>query len=236
MPCTAIRMPLSKSPSLRALLVEPHQVGEVGGADRAADRPASASRRRMSVAHGALFGRRAVGRQVKIARRLGVSETPVTFIGPAIARSWMCGADGDAEAGADAHVDQRVVDRRHQVVDRPDEARHERRRDALRAGLDVDRRRVDASAPSRRRRSCLACTSSTATRSPLTEISSSSLLPAMAMPVLPNSSPLIGAHQHRLEDVVAVGREVVHDGDAAARAERRALDVAHLRSRSASTR
>ena len=32
-----------------------------------------------------------VGRQVKTARRLSVSEMPVTFCGPAIARSFRCG-------------------------------------------------------------------------------------------------------------------------------------------------
>src|SRR2546422_5388195 len=37
-------------------------------------------------------------------------------------------------------------------------------------------------------------------------------------------------HRH-LDDVVAVGREDVHDGDAAARAHRCAVDVARLRDR-----
>ena len=190
MPCTAMRMPFSKSPSLPALVVELHQVGHVGGADRAAERLRGQPAHGVGGAAAFLVGGRRPAARTRL-RRLGVSEMPVTFIGPAITRSWMCGADGDAEAGADAHVDQGVVDRHHQVVDRADEARHERRGDALRAGLDVDRRACRSRSPARRRRSCSASTSSTAARSPLIEISSSSLLPAMAMPVLPNSSPLI---------------------------------------------
>ena len=34
---------------------------------------------------------RAAGRHVKILRRLGVSDTPVTFDGPAITSAFMCG-------------------------------------------------------------------------------------------------------------------------------------------------
>ncbi len=50
-----------------------------------------ASRRTVSVAQPRSSSA-AVGRQAKTRRRLGVSEMPVTFIGPAITRSWMCGA------------------------------------------------------------------------------------------------------------------------------------------------
>ena len=67
--------------------------------------------------------------------------------------------------------------------------------------------------------------SSSAARSPLIEISSCSL----RLATLPNSSPDRRAVQHDAERVLAVGRERVHDRDAAARAPRRAFDVVHLR-------
>ena len=54
-----------------------------------------------------------------------------------------------------------------------------------------------------------------------------------AASVLPNSTPSGSPCSIMLEDVVAVGREGVHDRDAAARAERRALDVRASATRSA---
>ena len=66
--------------------------------------------------------------------------------------------------------------------------------------------------------------SSTATRSPSIDTSSSS-----PRTVLPNSWPVGIECNCMRNDVLAVGREGVHHRDAAARAERRALDVAHLR-------
>ena len=97
----------------------------------------------MSVGAAALLARAAVGRQVKIVRRLGVSDTPVTLHRPGDRQVLQVRRHRHAVAGADARVDQRVIDRREQVVDRPDRPRHERRGDALRTGLDRDRRRLE---------------------------------------------------------------------------------------------
>ena len=80
-----------------------------------------------------------VGRQREDALRLGVSETPVTLNGPPTANSRRCGSVVMPKPDADLRVGQRVIDRRQQVVGHRVEALHERRRQAMRAGLDVNR-------------------------------------------------------------------------------------------------
>ena len=89
--CSAVRMPLSKSCSLRARLVEPHQALDVVAAHRAAERLASRAARTICSAHGASSAG-VVGRQMKTRRRLTVSDTPVTLCGPVTANSRRCGS------------------------------------------------------------------------------------------------------------------------------------------------
>ena len=165
----------------------------------------------------------AVGRHVKILRRLGVSDTPVTRCGPTIARSFRCGSVVMPNDDADLRVGQRVIDRRDQVVDRAFEPLEERGGHALRPGADVDRRRLRATC--RRTSSVMrGLTSSSAARSPSIETSICS--PCVGPP---KRKPHGVAVQLHPEGVVAVGREGVHDRDAAAGAERRAVDARHLR-------
>ncbi len=132
----------------------------------------------------------AVGRHPKTRLRLGVSEMPVTFIGPAMTRSWMCGAEVMPKP-VPMRMSMRVwsigiIRSSTGPTKRGTNAAETRCGPALTwmAGVSMTKPFSLASL-------MLATTSSRATRSPLTEISSSSLLPAMAMPVLPNSSPLM---------------------------------------------
>ncbi len=127
---------------LAALAVEPHRVLQVRGRRRAAER-ALGERLRDRQRASSLPRSAEVGRHENTRCRLGVSETPVTRSGPWIVTSWMCGSAVIAEAGADARVDQRAVDRDHQVVHRAREVPREDHRDPLRAGLDVNRRALD---------------------------------------------------------------------------------------------
>ena len=78
-----------------------------------------------------------VGRHVKIRRRLGVSDTPVTADGPMMRHVAHVRQRGDAVADVD--VGQRVLERRDQIVDRAVNPLNERHRDALRARADVNR-------------------------------------------------------------------------------------------------
>ena len=125
---------------------------------------------------------------------------------------------GDAEGDADLRVGQRVIDRRDQIDDRAFEPLDERGGDALRAGLDVHRRRLERQARGRLRHARVDVEN------------------RLALAVDRNLDLLAGvgpAEQHAarvgveldLEDVVAVGREGVRTDEAAARAERRALDA-----------
>ena len=82
----------------------------------------------MSVAHARSW-LADVGRQVKIRCRLGVSDTPVTVRRPGNRQFLQVRRHRHAVAGADARVDQGLLDRREQIVDRADRSRHERGRD-----------------------------------------------------------------------------------------------------------
>ena len=130
--------------------------------------------------------------------------------------------DRDADGAADLRVGQRVLDRRQQIVDRSVEAREEGRRDALRSGFHRDRRRLNVH-PVRiglahPRVDVEQCGARAVDRH-------LDLLPSRRAAVELSGRDRV---QHHPEDVLAVGRERVHDGDAAARAERRALDVMEL--------
>ena len=129
---------------------------------------------------------------------------------------------GDAGRGADLGVRHGVIDRRDQVVDQTLEALDERRGDAMRAGLDVQRRRLDRQAGllfahlrvDRQQ------------REPRAVDRHFDLLARTRR--AEQEAERLGEEVHA-EDVVAVGDEGVIDRDAAARAGRRALDAIHLR-------
>ena len=53
---------------------------------------------------------------------------------------------GDAETGANARVDQDLIDRRHQIIHRSDGMRNKRRGDSLRARPDMDGNGLDGEA------------------------------------------------------------------------------------------
>ena len=183
-----MRMPLSKSPSFRPCaknVMRSVRSAALTGARNAC----VASRVTVLVAHGRSSSA-AVGRHANTRLRLGVSEMPVTFIGPATTRSWMCGMDVMPKP-----VPMRMSTRVWSIgiirsstgpTKRGTKAAATRWGPALiwMAGVSMTNPFSPASL-------MLASTSSTATRSPFTEISSSSLLPDVAMPVLPKSSPLI---------------------------------------------
>ena len=166
----------------------------------------------------------AVGRQVKILRRLSVVDTPVTRVGPTMAMSFRCGSVVTPNDDANLRVGQRVIDRRDQVVDRAFEALQERGGHAMGAGADVDRRRLERH-PARHvghlrvdveQRHALA-------------VDRHFHLLAGARPAEQEAAGV--AVQLEPQAVVAVGRERVHDRVAAAGAERRAVDAIHLRRR-----
>ena len=130
---------------------------------------------------------------------------------------------GGAEHLADVGVGQRVLDRHDQVVGRAVEALHERRRHAMLAGLDVDLRRLHRQAVGIL---LVHARVDVHQRDALAVDRDFDLLAAIrAAEQVAGRSHV----QHDLEHVVAVGREHVQHRHAAARAERRAFDVAHLR-------
>ncbi len=129
----------------------------------------------------------------------------------------------DAEARSDLRVGQAVIDRRQQVVGHRVEALHERRRQAMRAGLHVNPRRDDVHAVR---------IGFAHARVDLEHRGALAVDRHFEQLALDRAAKqLAGRNRVQLhaEAVFAVGRERVLDRDAAARAERRALDVVHLR-------
>ncbi len=128
---------------------------------------------------------------------------------------------GDAGHVGVADIDQALLGRLHDVVDRAVGLLDECRRDALRAGLDLDLGGAQVGRELEPRR----------------DVEQRRLLAVDRDLDLLRTLQLVLSVEHRqarvveahTEDVFAVHREVVHDRDAAARAERRALDVAQLR-------
>ena len=130
-----------------------------------------------------------------------------------------------AEHLADVGIGERVLNRHDQVVGRSFKALHERHRQAMLAGLDVDLRRLHGHAV---RVLLVHARVDVHQRHPLAVDRDLDLLTAI------RSAEQVagGAHvQHDLEPVVAVGRKHMQGRQPAAGAERRALDVAHLRRR-----
>ena len=163
-----------------------------------------------------------VGRQVKTARRLSVSEMPVTLLRPGDRQVLQVRHRGDAVGDADLGVGQRVVDRRDQIVDRALELLQERRGHAVRAGRHVNRRRLQHQAG----RALVHLRVDRQQRPPLAVDRHLDLLVGRRRA----EQEAVGvAVQVDAEDVVAVGREGVHHRDAAAGAERRAVDALQLR-------
>ena len=77
---------------------------------------------------------------MKIRRRLGVSETPVTVDGPMMRSSRMCGSSViPCPIDTSASVFSSGITRSSGIASK---LADERRRDALRPGLDVNRRRL----------------------------------------------------------------------------------------------
>ena len=113
---------------LAPLLIELHQQLEIARRSSARGTPASQPLDDRDARTAPRRPRR-VGWQVKILRRLGVSDTPVTASGPMIVKSRRCGSAVMPKPVADRRVGQRVIDRREQIVDRPFEPLDERRGD-----------------------------------------------------------------------------------------------------------
>ena len=186
-----------------------------------------ASRRTVSVAQPRSSSA-VVGRQPNTLRRLGVSEMPVTFIGPAMTRSWMCGAEvmpkpvpmrmstrvwsigiirsstGPTKRGTNAAATRcgpalTWIERGVDLEAALEGVAHARLHLEHRGALAVDRDLQQLVAPGH---------------------GDAGVAEQLAAD---------RALEQAGELVVAVGGEVVDHGDAAARAERRALDVAHLR-------
>ncbi len=131
---------------------------------------------------------------------------------------------GDAERDADLGVGHRVIDRRDQIVDQAFVALDERGRDAVRAGLDVERRRLDGEAG-------LLFAEARVDRQQREPRAVERHFDLFAgTRVAEQVAERLGEEVHA-EHVVAVGRERVVNGDAAAGAGRRAVDAFHLRRR-----
>ncbi len=130
----------------------------------------------------------------------------------------------DADSDADLGIGHRVIDRRHQVVHRPFEPPQERRRHALRASLHIDRLGLE-----RQARGGLV--------HPRVDVEEGGALAVDGDLDLLTPGGVAEQHAEGLgeeihaEGVVAIGRERVHDRDAAAGAERRAVDAGQLRGR-----
>ena len=160
-------------------------------------------------------------------RRLTVSDTPVTADGPRIVMSRMCGSAVTPKLMlTSASVFSSGTSRSSTG---PSKRWMNAAEIALRARGDVNRRRLDLEAVLR-----------IGLAHPHVEVEQRG-----ALAVDRHLDLFLDVHrrhrgaavdaaerlvvQRHLDDVVAVGREGVHDGDAAARAHRRAVDVAHLR-------
>ena len=210
---------------LAALLVELHRVLQVGRGRRAAER----LRRQLLDDLGRarfFFGLRgrAAREDLQAARRVRHAGDVERALHDEVAQ-----VRQHRHAVGDADVGQRVLERHQQIVNRAIELLDERGGDALRAGLDVNRRRHQLEAVLR-----------IGLAHARVEIEQRDALAVDRD--LDLFLEVVGGHrvaageaaerlvvQRRLEHVVAVGRERVHDRHAAARAHRRAVDAAHLR-------
>ena len=210
---------------LASLLVELHRVLEVGRGRRAAER----LRRQLLDDLGRarfFFGLRGrpAREDLQAARRVRHAGDVERALDDEVAQ-----VRQHRHAPRDADVGQRVLERHQQVVDRAIELLHERGGDALRAGLDVDRRRHQLEAVLR-----------IGLAHARVEIDQRDALAVdreldLFLEVVRGHRIAAGEAaerlvvQRRLQHVMAVGRERVHDRRAAARAHRRAVDAAHLR-------
>ena len=212
---------------LASLVVELHRVLEVGGGRRAAKRLRRQPLHDLGRARFLFSLRgRAAREDLQAARRVrhaGDIERPL--------HDEVAQVRQHGDAPRDADVGQRVLERHQQVVDRAVELLHERGGDALRAGLDVHGRRHQLEAVLR-----------IGLAHPRVEIDQRDALAVDGE--LDLLFEVVGRHrvaagqaaerlvmQRRLQHVMAVGRERMHDRRAAARAHRRAIDAAHLRRR-----
>ncbi len=129
---------------------------------------------------------------------------------------------GDAVGDADLRIRERVIDRRDQIVDRSLEALDEGRGDPLRSGGDVDRRRLQEQAGGDLRHVRIDVEQRLA-------LAVDRHVDLLAGSRAAEQEAVGVAVQLDAQDVVAVGGEGVGDRNAAARAERRAVDAAQLR-------
>ena len=100
-------MPARSRRRLRALVVERHQRFQIVRLAAAGDTPRRRGRVTIFSAHGRASSGD-VGRQVKIRRRLGVSDTPVGLNGPVTTKSRRCGSVREAVLRADLRVGDAV--------------------------------------------------------------------------------------------------------------------------------
>ena len=102
----------------RALLVERHQRVEIALGHRCAGTPATPGATTISCAHTHLLRRGARGWQVKIFRRLGVSETPVAVERPGDRQVAQVRQRREAVGVGDAGAGERPLERRDQILRR----------------------------------------------------------------------------------------------------------------------
>ena len=216
----AVRIPDSKSPSLRPRLIEAEQRFQIVRRHRPAVSLPRQRRQMIFLAQG-ISSVAVAGRQAKILRRLGVSETPAAFVGTGDAQLVQMRQRRHAGQRARADVHQALLHHPILIFDRPVELLRERSRNPLRSGVNLDRRSLDAVLGQRHRRIDID------QRHPLAVHRDFDLL-ALA---LIHAEQRTGGRvvESDLENVLAVGRKIVHHRHAAARSERRALHVAYLR-------
>ena len=130
----------------------------------------------------------------------------------------------DAVRDADLRVRERVVDRRDEIVDRPFEALDERGDETLRTRAHVDGRRLEEQAGRDFRHLRIDIEQRLA-------LAVDGDVDLLAFGRAAEEEAVGVAVELDAELVVAVGGKRVHDGDAAARPERRAIDAAQLRRR-----
>ena len=204
-------------------LVEREQPVEVGSDRAAGDTPRSRVSARILVAQG-ISSAADSGRQENTRRRLGVSETPVTVWGPRIANSRRCGSVVTPETPLPICVSARVCSTgasrssngasdwtRNAAETRcgPAFTRNGRRLQvhAVRIRLAHARVDLDDGLP----------------------FAVDRQLDLLALDAAAEQLAGRDRVQHHPERILAVGREIVDDRDAAARPERRAVDVLQLR-------
>ena len=205
-----------------SLIVEAEQPGAIAAGERPAEGAAGDARENLVRARSLFFGKRAgagaARQEPQPDRRLADAGRVVRAVDAEVPEVREAGQPGEVPR---RQVGQRLVERHDEVLHGAGGALNERGGYLLRSRPDANRL-----GPEHVGRPQLAVEIEQG--HPLAVHRDLYLFP-LGRDVVAEEGPDAGEIERQPEDVVAVGGEVVRDGDAAARAERRAGDVPHLR-------